>query len=222
MTRVERYGDERNALVDRLTDAGIITRPELAHAFRIVPRHAFLAGRSVATAYADRAVVIKYDDAGRPISSASQPSMMAEMLEQLSVQPGDRVLEIGTGSGYNAALLAELVGGTGSVVTVEIEQDLATDARRALDAAGYERVTVVVGDGAEGYAPGAPYDAIIVTAGVPDVPEAWTAQLAEGGRLVVPLVHSSGIGSTVRFVKEDGQLLRGSERPCAFLALRRP
>jgi protein-L-isoaspartate(D-aspartate) O-methyltransferase len=109
------------------------------------------------------------------------------MLGQLDPQPGDRVLEIGAGTGYNAALLAELVSDTGSVTTVDIHPDVTDHARHALAETGYDRVRVVTGDGALGEPDHAPYDKIIVTVGPWDLPPAWFDQLAPGGTLVVPL-----------------------------------
>jgi protein-L-isoaspartate(D-aspartate) O-methyltransferase len=108
------------------------------------------------------------------------------MLEQADLHPGMRVLEIGSG-GYNAALIAELVGTEGAVTTVDIDPDVVDRARRYLEAAGYSQVTVVLADTANGVPERAPFDRIIVTAGVWDLPSAWADQLAVGGRLVVPL-----------------------------------
>jgi protein-L-isoaspartate(D-aspartate) O-methyltransferase len=138
------------------------------------------------------------------------------MLESLAVAPGQRVLEIGTGTGYNAALLAVLVGAGGRVVTVELEADLAARAARGVT----PDVEVVAGDGRLGYPPAAPYDRIVVTAGAGRVLPAWEEQLADGGRLVVPIVDAGGVGSVVVFDKVEGQLIAGADIPCAFLPLR--
>lgn len=105
----------RDQLVDGLELAGHVSSQRVAAALRAVPRHVFVPGIEPERAYRDKAFPIKYDESGRPISSSSQPAIMARMLEQLDVQPGHRVLEIGTGSGYNAALLGHLVGETGAV-----------------------------------------------------------------------------------------------------------
>src|SRR5688500_4168685 len=124
----------------------------------------------------------KTDPTGQPISSSSAPSIMAPMLQALDLHPGHRVLEIGAGTGYNAALLAHLVGPKGKVVSVELEPDIARTARtvlRSLDV----RARVVAGDGHLGFAAGAPYDRIIVTAASSAVPRAWFDQLADGGLL---------------------------------------
>src|SRR5262249_39931318 len=125
--------------------------------------------------------------AGRVVSSSSQPAIMAVMLEQLGVAPGHRVLEVGAGTGYNAALLDEIVGPGGEVTTVDIDDDVAEGARAHLAGAGRPRVRVVCADGAYGHPPRAPYDRIIVTVGAWEVAPAWARQLAADGRLVVPL-----------------------------------
>ncbi len=150
----------RDRLVDRLCAAGSICTNQVAEAFRLVPRHVFLPGVESAGAYADEAIPTKWEPDGRPISSSSQPAIMAIMLEQLGVEPGQRVLEIGAGTGYNAALLGHLVGEAGAVTTVDIDADLVEQGRRHLDAAGLAQVSVVCGDGADGWAENAPYDRI--------------------------------------------------------------
>ncbi len=121
-----------------------------------------------------------------PSSSCSQPSIVADMLEALSVQPGQSVLEIGTGTGWNAALLSRCVGEHGRVVTIEVDPRLAQDARRALTHAGYHPL-VITGDGMSGYSADAPYDRVISTASIREVvPRAWLDQLRPAGRLVTP------------------------------------
>ncbi|HVQ95294.1 MAG TPA: methyltransferase domain-containing protein [Mycobacteriales bacterium] len=126
----------RHTLVDSLLAAGLIQTPAVEHAFRTVPRHLFLPGTELPEAYADEAIVTKWAADGRPLSSSSQPAIMALMLEQLDVRPGHRVLEIGAGTGYNAALLAELVGPSGQVLTIDVDPELADQARAHLAAAG--------------------------------------------------------------------------------------
>lgn len=145
------------------------------------------------------------------------------MLDQLDVQPAHRVLEIGSGTGYNAALLSHLVGHNGHVVTVDIDNDATTRARTALDATGHSRVEVITGDGADG-APGhGEFDRIIVTAGAWDVPPAWTEQLSPDGRLVLPLRwrgQTRAIGFTYH---PDRQLLRSdSIELCGFIPMTSP
>jgi protein-L-isoaspartate(D-aspartate) O-methyltransferase len=173
-------------LADHLRDTGRASGA-IETAFRTVPRHLFLAGVAPADAYRDMSIVTRSDTEGLPASAATQPSMMAIMLDQLDLAPGQRVLEIGTGTGYNAALIAHLVQDPGSVVTVEVDRDLADLARRALTAAGYGGVRAVCGDGALGEPEHAPYDRIIVTAGAWDLAPQWLEQLSPGGRIVLPL-----------------------------------
>jgi protein-L-isoaspartate(D-aspartate) O-methyltransferase len=180
--------EARTRLVDDLRASGRLTSAAIEAAFRAVPRHVFLPELdAVSQAYQDEAFVIKTSERGLPLSSSSQPTIMAIMLEQLGVAPGQRVLEIGTGTGYNAALMSRLVGPDGSVVTVDIDPDLAERARVNLTAAGYPEVTVICGDGGFGAREFAPYDRIIVTAGASDLAPEWLAQLGPGGRIVLPL-----------------------------------
>src|SRR5260370_1798721 len=117
---------------------------------------------------------------------------MAIMLEQLALQPGQRVLEIGAGTGYNAALIAQIVGKSGQVVTVDIDEDVASSARQQLAAAGFDRVDVHCADGGFGYPEAAPYDRIILTASAWDIAPAWFKQLSPAGRLVLPLSLRQG------------------------------
>lgn len=154
---------------------------------RTVPRERFLPGISLEEAYKEGIVTTHRDNDGTILSCTSWPACVAGMLEQLDVRPGHRVLEIGAGTGINAALLAHLVGPDGQVTTIDILPDAADRARRHLADAGYDTVRVITGDGGLGYAPGAPYDRIIITAGAWDVYPAWTEQAAPDARLVVPL-----------------------------------
>ncbi|MGH3972347.1 MAG: methyltransferase domain-containing protein, partial [Pseudonocardiaceae bacterium] len=193
-------------LVDQLTDRGELT-PAWRESFLAVPRHRFIPdtiwlpnGRSLSPlrrgedprGWLDRAydrdfVVIQVDDGnpdddqGRDItSSASHPGVVAVMLAALDARPGMSVLEIGTGSGYNAALLAARLGAD-HVTTIEIDPQLAAHARAALTTTGFDRVAVITGDGARGHPARAPYDRIISTTAVTEVPYAWVAQTRPGG-----------------------------------------
>ncbi|HYZ36342.1 MAG TPA: methyltransferase domain-containing protein, partial [Pseudonocardiaceae bacterium] len=149
----------------------------------------------------------------------SQPRVMAVMLEQLQVHEGQRVLEIGTGTGYNAALLADLVGETGQVTTVDIDNDLVEQARRHLAAAHVTGVNVVCADGAGGWSAGAPYDRIMLTVGAWDVAPAWVNQLTTDGRLVLPL-SLRGVQRCVAFQRTGEYLTSVSVAPCGFMPLR--
>ena len=128
----------QHALLATLKHNGLLRSPHVEAAFHAVPRHLFLPGVPLDEVYRDGSVSIKQRD-GVSISSSSQPSMMAIMLEQLDLQPGQRVLEIGTGTGYNAALMAQMVGATGHVVTIDLDADLVDHARAHLAAAGVAR-----------------------------------------------------------------------------------
>src|SRR4029079_19190306 len=176
----------RVRLVGGLRDSGRLCSAAVEEAFRAVPRHLFLPGVPLPRAYADEAVAVQTVD-GVTTSSASQPSMMAIMLAQLDLRPGHRVLEIGAGTGYNAALMARLVGRQGHVVSVDIDADLVDGAARHLAAAEVSDVELVCGDGALGHPSAAPYDRIVLTVGSGDVRPEWVAQLAPGGRLLLPL-----------------------------------
>jgi protein-L-isoaspartate O-methyltransferase len=167
--------------------------------------------------YSDRSVVTQFDDGEVqwpevgtiPTCSASAPSVVVGMLDALGIEPGDRVLEVGTGTGYNAALLAELAGPSGRVVTVEIDPTLAEQARARLEGRGYAppRVRVVVGDGVEHGAVDRVFDRVIVTMAVRigRIPYAWVAQTMPGGRIIVPVRADLASGPLVEFtVHEDG------------------
>jgi len=181
----------RRRLVEQLEAGGSVTSPAVRSAFLAVPRERFLSEiaerEGLERVYENQAIVTVKDDRGSPASSSSQPSMMASMLEQLDLRPGQRVLEVGAGTGYNAALLARIVGARGQVTSIELDPATARGARRGL-ASVRSRAKVVRGDGREGRPRGAPYDRIIVTASTPVVPRAWYDQLAEDGLLELPLV----------------------------------
>src|SRR3989441_9145544 len=176
------WEQERRDLVERLEKWGYITSPAVRPAFLKVPRERFVPEDVRRSAYEDVPLPIGH---GQTISA---PSMIAIMLEEASLRPGEGVLEIGAGSGYNAALLAELVG-PDRVVSVERIPELADLARANLGGCGY-RVEVVVGDGTMGYPPRAPYDCVFATAGAPRIPKPWMEQTKVGGRIVAPIGRS--------------------------------
>ncbi len=208
----------RARLVDELRDSGRLTSPAVEDAFRSVPRHLFLPEMAASEAYQDEAFVIKTGADGLPVSSSSQPAVMAIMLEQLGLAPGQRVLEVGTGTGYNAALMAHLVGERGSVVTVDIDADMVARAQANLAAAGYLNVIAVCGDGGFGAPDYAPYDRLIVTAGAWDLAPEWLAELGPGGRIVLPL-SVRGIQLCLALEREAGHWRSRSACRCGFIRM---
>ena len=186
-----RHGDAAElaaAMVEALRARSCITSPAVADAFRSVPRHVFVPGTPLSEAYSfDTVVPTHFDAEGLSISSSSAPNIMAIMLEQLRVGPGLSVLEIGAGTGYNAGLLAHLVGPTGRVVTVDIDDDITTEARAHLLTAGIDGVRVVRGDGWLGSGTAERFDRVILSVGAADISPHWFEQLNVGGVLVMPL-----------------------------------
>ena len=205
-------------LVDQLKQRECLTDPRVEAAFRAVPRHLFLPTLSPEEVYRDEAIPTKMLN-GTAISSSSQPAIMAIMLEQLQLQPGQRILEIGAGTGYNAALLAHIVGETGQVVTIDIDEDIVTDARTHLAQTGFERAKVICADGGNGYPPLAPYDRIILTVGAGDITPAWREQLKADGLLLLPLKLRDPQVSVV-FAHASDHLASISVRACGFMMLR--
>lgn len=207
------------ALIDSIKQAGLLDA-SLEAAFRAVPRAAFLPNLPPDQVYKDEAVPIKVDEDGTVLSSSSQPSMMAIMLRQLDLKPGQNVLEIGAGTGYNAALMQYLVGDLGKVTTIEIDAQVAEQARANLQRVTMSQVLVVEGDGAVGYAPRASYDRIIVTAGIWDVPEAWIRQMKPKSILVAPIWMDGFELSAALTLQPDGTLYSRDNRLCWFIRLR--
>lgn len=207
------------ALIDKLKRGGFICTPQIEAAFRAVPRHLFVPDVPPEKVYQNQVIVTKRLE-GKPVSSSSEPALMAIMLEQLDLQPGHHVLEIGTGTGYNAALMAHIVGDVGQVITVDIDEDTAENARQHLAAAGIDRVLVVCADGGFGYPSAAPYDRLILTVGAWDIAPAWQEQLKPNGRLLLPLTLREKVQLTVAFELGDGYLVSVSATPCGFMKLR--
>jgi protein-L-isoaspartate(D-aspartate) O-methyltransferase len=210
-------------MVDRLVGERLVRSATVQSAFLAVPRHPFVPNATLDEVYdPERAIVTRVDAAGVPVSSSSAPNIMALMLDRLDVRPGDRVLEIGTGTGYNAAMLATLVGPGGSVTSVDIDPAVTAAARDRLGAAGFQSVRVVDGDGWLGEPGGAPYDRIEATVGIWDLSPHWLAQLAEGGVLVVPLWLRAGTEAAVAFERHGDRLVSRGVVPCGFMRLRGP
>jgi len=203
------YQAERERMVEyQIASKGVKDEKVLA-AMRKVPRHSFVSEDARPYAYADSPVRI---GKGQTIS---QPYIVALMTELLGVQPEHRVLDVGTGSGYQAAILGELAA---EVHSIERHPELAEAARADLEALGYENIQVYVGDGTEGYAPAAPYDRIIVAAAAPSVPQALLDQLADDGRFVIPVGPRYSQRLEV-WVRKGKQYKQSSNIPVVFVPL---
>ena len=220
----------RSAMVDEIVQEVRATRDLLGRdaldarviaALRKVPRHAFVGPDHESLAYANRPLPIGQRQ------TISQPYIVAVMTEFAAIEPGTRVLEVGTGSGYQAALVAELGG---RVTTIERIPALAARAAAHLRALGYQQVQVETGDGALGWPARAPYDAILVTAAAPkQVPQALLDQLAPGGRLIIPVDHGGFVSRTFGLLSEqelvlieraaDGRITERGLLPVAFVPL---
>ena len=186
-----------------------LRHPRVVEAMRLVPRHLFVPDIDRDAAYDDRPLPI---GGGQTIS---QPYMVALMTAALDPQPGDRVLEVGTGSGYQAAVLAVLCG---ELITMERHPALAERARAALARLGLDHVRVVVGDGSVGFPEGQPYGGIVVTAAAPSVPAPLQEQLAVGGRLVIP-VGSTGYQELIVETRTAAGFTRQTREGCVFVPL---
>jgi protein-L-isoaspartate(D-aspartate) O-methyltransferase len=215
----ERVNQTVDAMIDQLRSSGALRRPEFEAAFRAMPRQHFLPNLPPEDVYADEAVPIKRGTNGQIVSSSSQPTMMLYMLEQLDLQPGHNVLEIGTGTGYNAAIMQQIVGPTGRVVSVEYDEALAQQAMNNLRRARSSEVLVVAGDGVHGYAPRAAYDRIICTANVWDIPTNWSRQLKDDGLIVAP-ISVDGLQYSAAFsAVADDELYSTINLPCGFVRM---
>lgn len=215
-----RAADARDVLVDKLLGSGIVTTPSVEAAFWAVPRHAFVPpGTPLDEVYAvDRAVITKRDGRGAALSSVSATYIQARMIEQAGVGRGMRVLEIGSG-GYNAALLAEVVGAGGRVVSVDIDADIVERTRALLRETGYgDRVEVLQVDAAHGVPGHGGFDRILVTVGAWDIAPAWLADLAGDGVIVVPL-RMNGVTRTIAFHRDGGHLVSSSSEVAGFVPM---
>jgi protein-L-isoaspartate(D-aspartate) O-methyltransferase len=209
----------RERMVDHLISVGKLSTPRVAAAFNVVPRHLFVAHVLVPEAYQDDVIFTKTRD-GISLSALPSPSISADILELLDVHPGHAVLEIGAGTGYNAALIAELNAPDGHVVTIDIDRDIAEAAQANLAASGHAgRVSVHCGDGGYGRAEHAPYDRVLATVGTWDIAPAWVEQLVVGGRLVLPLeIHD--VHKLVTFERRPDRLVSLDVRDCRFVRMR--
>lgn len=209
-----------DTLVEQLKASGRFKNPLYEEAFRNVLREHFLPGKPLERVYVDEAISTKIDSRGVTISSSSQPTMMIQMLDQMNLERGQNVLEIGTGTGYNAAIMQYIVGSEGKVTTMELDADIANQAEQNLHNAGFSQVHVVNDDGSAGYSPRATYDAILCTAAIWDIPEAWVRQLKPNGVIVTPIqLDGAQVSGTFRLDK-NGHLVSTYNLPCRFVYLR--
>jgi protein-L-isoaspartate(D-aspartate) O-methyltransferase len=213
--------------VDELKASGAIESAAVERAFRAVERHRLLetfyyrdaeSRRMIehdpghprrdhlALIYADTALATRHIG-GMPASSTSQASLVARMLELLDLREGMKVLEVGAGTGYNAALLAEIVGDQRLVITMDVLEDVVDQTRRLLASAGYPQIQVLLRDGFVGAAEQAPFDRIVATVGCSDLSPHWAEQLADDGTMLVPLAQASG--DPLVLIRKDGGTLRG-------------
>ena len=207
--RADDSAAERRTMVDTQVAARDVRDARVLAALRAVPRHEFVPEELRARAYEDSPLPIGH---GQTIS---QPYIVAFMTEQLAPQPGQRVLEIGTGSGYQAAVLSQLVA---EVFTIEIVEPLAARAAADLARLGCKNVQVRAGDGYQGWPEAAPFDAIIVTCAPEQVPEPLVRQLREGGRMVIP-VGESGAQELCVLEKRGGKIERSAVLPVRFVPM---
>jgi len=178
MTAMKTYQDSQNNMIESQLISRGIKDQNVLNALRKIPRHKFVPKAHVSESYADAPQPIGF---GQTIS---QPYIVALMLEKLQLSGSEKVLEVGSGSGYVAALLAEL---SQEVYAIEVKSKLASVARKHLDALGYKKINLIKGDGSVGYKPGAPYDRIIVSAAAPIIPDQLIAQLSIQGIMVIPV-----------------------------------
>lgn len=210
MQRDSAFSDERCAMVATQIVARGIEDPRVLAAMRQVPRHRFVSESYRAQAYTDQPIPI---GSGQTIS---QPYMVAAMTEMLGLDSASRVLEIGTGSGYQTAILAEL---SEDVYTIEAVGPLLTRARQVLEELFYTNIHFRCGDGSEGWAEAAPFDGVIVTCAPETIPEALIRQLAEGGRMVAPIGPAGGVQTLYLVTKQARQIVRRPVMSVRFVPL---
>lgn len=202
----------RHNMVRQQLEARGINHGATLGAMRKVQRHLFVPTQYRTQAYADSPLSI-----GRG-QTISQPYIVAYMTQLLDLKPNHRVLEIGTGSGYQAAVLAEIVD---QVYTIEIVEELGQQAEKLLDSLGYDNVTVVIGDGYQGLETEAPFDAIVVTAAPDEIPPPLIKQLKDGGRMVIPVGPPAAIQTLVLIEKQKGKIVETKLTPVRFVPFTR-
>ncbi len=207
------FAESRQRMVEVQLKGRDITDAKVLAAMGQVPRHRFVPAYLAPVAYSDQPLPVGQ---GQTIS---QPYIVALMTQWAEVKAGDKALEIGTGSGYQAAVLAEL---TRFVFTIELVPELGRSAAATLKELGYGRVHTRIGDGYQGWPEEAPFDAILVTATAPEVPPALDAQLKDGGRLVIPVGRPGSVQQLIKFRKLGGKLQEEARLPVLFVPLVKP
>jgi protein-L-isoaspartate(D-aspartate) O-methyltransferase len=205
----KKYDRKREEMVRSQIEARGVRDPRVLSAFRAVPRHLFVSEALREQAYGDYPLPIGEQQ------TISQPYIVAEMTQALELGPDDRVLEIGTGSGYQAAILAQIVY---RVYTVERKRALYMQTRNLFDKLNYHNIVTKYADGTKGWQEESPFDAIVVTAGAPELPEVLITQLAEGGRLVVP-VGNQHTQELIKICREKGDVQQTNLGGCRFVKL---
>ncbi len=206
------FEDDRDRMVDRLLSSGYLKDPRVAEAMRKVPRHLLIPTEARSQAYADHPLPI---GEGQTISA---PHMVAIMTDLLDVDMGSRILEVGTGSGYQAAILAELAP-KGFIYTVERVGELAARTRERLKKLGYEDIQVIQSDGTLGYPAEAPYDRVIVTAAAPEIPPTLVEQIDRGGKMLIPVGGRWSQRLMEVFRDEEGDVGERDRGGCVFVPL---
>jgi protein-L-isoaspartate(D-aspartate) O-methyltransferase len=198
-TTMPDYTAEREAMIERHLKRRGITEQPIVDAFLAVPREEFVAPEYGHLAYGDHPLPI---EAGQTIS---QPYIVALMIQAARIKPGDKVLEVGAGSGYAAAVISRIAG---EVIAIERQHDLVEVARRRLERLGYDNVEIVEGDGTKGCADHAPFDAILAAASGSHVPRPLVEQLAPNGRIVMPLGEPGWVQELVKVTKQEDGILK--------------
>lgn len=208
------YETERKNLIESLKAKGYLSSPQVIEAMLKVERHKFVPEDLSGEAYIDTPLPIGQ---GQTISA---PHMVAIMTEALDVKPNHKILEIGTGFGYQAAILAEIAH-KGEVYTIERITELAEQARKNLEKCGYENIKVIMADGTLGYEPEAPFDRIIVTAGALDIPQVLVDQLKDGGKMLIP-TGGRFFQDLILVEKKEGKITQKNLGGCMFVPLIEP
>ena len=203
--------EKRKQLVEQLIFEGRIKSKEVKDAFLSIPREYFIQDEYESISYADTPLKIGFNQ------TISAPHMVAIMVEELDLKKGQRILEIGSGSGYHAAIVSHIIGKTGYVYTIERIKDLVENAKENIKKAGIENVSVIHSDGSEGYKEKAPYDRIYVTCASPDVPDPLTDQLNENGKMLIPVGRV--FCQLLLIEKKQNKITKKNLGGCAFVPL---